>query len=533
MGLSIFIAGVPLLVGRGEVFASTSLLFNPVKLAGLVIWLYICLYSIQYSEFSRLVPKNRKGLANTLTVFAGPVLLLVLLAVKTLKKYSRSNRGFLTLLRQDFARTLDRLRASRVTGARGKSSIMLFDGVGRSLSEIYGASRDKKSGRDTVNLTTQTIFSAITRNASDILIDPRDNATYSIRFRIDGILRTVSHIDADTCSALINSIKAVAGMDIAEKRRPQDGGFTAQTPDGTIAFRCATAGVLNGEKISIRLLNQASATLALKDIGLSKKQLKVLTDAVTRPSGMILVCGPTGSGKTTTVYALLNALDFHSRNVITIEDPIEYVLPHASQIEVNPKADITFAKALRSILRQDPDVIYVGEIRDQETAAIALQASQTGHLVLATMHSSTHASALVRLLDLGVTRLLLSSALTVLVSQRLIRRLCTRCKVPAALSDSQIRHFRKHAIGPERIHTAVGCKYCSKGYKGRVGIFDVMVMDDDLKRAVVDDKLSAVDLKSQAGKKGKSRLKKEGLKKVVAGITSLAEVKRVTSDLDR
>jgi len=249
---------------------------------------------------------------------------------------------------------------------------------------------------------------------------------------------------------------------------------------------------------------------------------------IDKPSGMVLMCGPTGSGKTTTLYAILNEIDRFTRNVITVEDPIEYVLPNASQIEVNPKADITFAKALRSILRQDPDVICVGEIRDEETAGIALRASQTGHLVLATIHSNSNASALVRLLDLGISPLLLSSGLTMIISQRLLRKLCRHCKVAAELNQSQILDFKKRKINYKNIFQAAGCDQCSStGYYGRTAIFDILVLDDSLKAAIANSKLSITELRKDGDQKGRSNLHKLGLQKVVSSITSLEELKRV------
>jgi type II secretory ATPase GspE/PulE/Tfp pilus assembly ATPase PilB-like protein len=317
-------------------------------------------------------------------------------------------------------------------------------------------------------------------------------------------------------------------MDIAEKRRPQDGAFVAKTLDGTTSFRVATAGVLNGEKVSVRVLNQNADMFTLANIGLSEKQSAVIESAIAKPSGMVLMCGPTGSGKTTTMYAMLNKIDLFTRNVITVEDPIEYVLPNASQIEINPKADITFAKSLRSILRQDPDVICVGEVRDEETAATALRASQTGHLVLATVHSDSNASALVRLLDLGVTPLLLSSGLNLVISQRLLRRLCSRCKVPAQLTQSQIHDFHKRGVNYKNIFHAKGCERCrDTGYYGRIAIFDILVLDNQLKTQIANNQLSVVHLKKDGEKKGKSNLRKQGLKKVVSGVTSLEELKRV------
>ncbi len=220
----------------------------------------------------------------------------------------------------------------------------------------------------------------------------------------------------------------------------------AKIPDGSVYFRVASAGVMGGEKLSIRVLNQTAGMLALNEIGLSQQSFKLISQIIHQPSGMVIVCGPTGSGKSTSLYAMLNTIDFYTRNVITIEDPIEYVLTAVSQIEVNPKADITFANTLRSILRQDPDVICVGEIRDGETAGMALQASQTGHLVLATLHASSNMATLVRLMDLGIKPLLLASALSVIVSQRLVRRLCDKCKKPAELSDEKVEYFRRKGM---------------------------------------------------------------------------------------
>ena len=247
---------------------------------------------------------------------------------------------------------------------------------------------------------------------------------------------------------------------------------------------------------------------------------------------MVLLCGPTGSGKTTSLYAMLGDIDFNTRNVITVEDPIEYMLDYASQIEVNVKANITFANALRSILRQDPDVICVGEIRDAETAGMALQSSQTGHLVLATLHSSSNMATLVRLIDLGIKPLLLSSALSVVISQRLVRRLCDDCKRPAKISAQQVTMLQGAGIDPKSVMEAVGCDMCyGTGYCGRTAIVDILKIDANIKAALAEKDLSMGQLKKEGDKAGRSRLRKEGLKKVGLGITTLDEVKRVTSDL--
>ena len=351
---------------------------------------------------------------------------------------------------------------------------------------------------------------------------------YKIRLRVDGVLQTMDQVKAEICKAVINSIKAVSGMDISEKRRPQDGAFIAKKGDINASFRVASAGVLNGEKLSIRILNQQARTFTLADMGLSKKQYSMIQDAIKKPSGMVLMCGPTGSCKTTTMYAMLNEIDRLTRNVITVEDPIEAMLPETSQIEINPKADITFANALRSILRQDPDVICVGEIRDEETAEIALRASQTGHLVLATVHCNSNPAALIRLLDLGISPLLLSSGLSLLVSQRLVRRLCKRCRKPAKLNESLVREFESKKIDYTKMFDANGCRQCNgTGYRGRIAVLDVMPVTDEFKADIADNKAIIDELKSKGSKKSRTNLRKEGLKKVSLGITSLEELKRV------
>jgi len=418
--------------------------------------------------------------------------------------------------------------------AKSKKFIELMDSSGKRFNEVYGSqSKDGESVKKTLDLTERIIYDAVVSRASDILIDPNTARGYTIRFRVDGFLRTMNKVEDDKCVAVINSIKAISGMDIAEKRRPQDGSFMAKTKDANIYFRVATAGVMGGEKITIRVLNQTAGMLRLEEIGITEKNLKLISEAVEQPSGMILICGPTGSGKTTSLYAMLNQIDFYTRNLITVEDPVEYVLAGTSQIEVNVKADITFANTLRSILRQDPDVIVVGEIRDAETAAMAMQASQTGHLVLATLHSSSNLATLVRLLDLGIKPLLLSSALSMVISQRLVRKLCEHCKRPADLTEKQIVEFKSRGIGADQIMTADGCEKCGgTGYYGRSAVMDVMMLDDEIKALLADGRLTHGDLKRKGDSRGRTALKHEGMKKVLKGTTTIEEVKRVTTKLE-
>jgi general secretion pathway protein E len=516
---------------KPEQLPSVSLLFSPIKLGLLIAWFYACLYFVQIIEFSSFVPKQRKAFVNVITLFLGPLLFAVLLLKDTFGHGNAKTVGFAAKLRTLFEKAAGSFTNLSFVGARGKSSIILLDSSGKSLAELYSQKGDKRQVGHTLKLTEKLILDAVDQRASDILIDPKDNITYSVRFRIDGILRQMEELDTQTCVSIVNSIKAVAGMDISEKRRPQDGAFSAARPEGNVSFRVASAGVLNGEKLAIRVLHQETGMLSLMDVGVNEQQYRIIEKAVSRPSGMILICGPTGSGKTTTLYAMLTCIDFFKRNVITVEDPIEYILPNASQIEINEKAGITFAKALRSILRQDPDVICAGEIRDVETAAMALQSSQTGHLVIATLHSNSNISSLVRLLDLNVKPLLLSSALTLIVSQRLVRVLCEKCKSNIVPTPPQAEFFAKSNIDPSLVYVPNGCKFCGQtGYRGRTGIFDVLEMDDVLRTNIANGTLSVVELKNQAQQKGLTSLRKEGMKKVLAGITTIEEVKRVTSD---
>lgn len=515
-------------VGRGTILSAATLPFNPIKLACLIGWVYLCLYFVQRIQFSPLVPKNYKSIANIVTLFVGPLLLFVLMLVNMARSSSEEQPNVLATIKERFQNLLTRIMSSGLIGSADKPKIELVDSSGRSFKEIYGQGDNKRHDSHILNLTERIIADALDGRASDILIDPKGQSSYTIRFRIDGALRVVEQLDANTCQAVINSIKAVSGMDISEKRRPQDGSFAAKLLDGSVSFRVASAGVLEGEKLSIRALNKNAGKITLADVGLSEKQRKVIENELARPSGMILICGPTGSGKTTTLYGMLNSIDFFTRNVITVEDPIECSLPNTSQIEVNPKAGITFASSLRSILRQDPDVICVGEIRDEETAAIALRAAQTGHLVLATIHCESNAAAMIRLMDLGVSSLLLSSGLSAIISQRLIRLLCENCKRPAHLTQAQVLEFRKRNVNYRNILEAVGCDKCGgTGYYGRTAIFDILVLDKDLKALIADGKLSAAQLRKEGDQKGKSNIQKQGLMKVVSGTTSIEELNRV------
>ena len=508
-----------------------QLLFHPVRIAFLILWFYLCMYIVQRFEFSPIVPKKLKASMNVLMLVFGPFVLSVFIAAEAAEKIMQQGLPFIDAVEAAFHRAGQIVNVSHFSGSRSKSSLVLLDSSGKNMFEVFGGGKDN-SDSSAIEHTHLIIANALDELASDILINPVNSDTFSIRYRVDGMLRNVEEIDFRKCAAIVNSIKAVSSMDIAERRRPQDGAFIAKTPDGNVSFRVASAGVLHGEKLSIRILNQAAKHLSIADVGMGERYQQLARETISRQQGMILVCGPTGSGKTTTMQAMLCELDFNSRNVITIEDPIEYILPQASQIEINPKADITFAKALRSVLRQDPDVISVGEIRDGETASVALSASQTGHLVLATLHSSSNAATIVRLMDLGIKPLLISSAIDLIISQRLIRKLCPTCNAAADLTEAQMAIFQQGEVDMSKIMQAKGCEYCNgTGYKGRIGIFDMMIVDEGVKAQILSENFSVSNFKNIGDEHYKTNLKKQALKLAFAGITSLEEVKRVTSNL--
>ena len=500
--------------------------FEVGRLLLLMAWFFAGIYLTQRYGTSQIIPRDAKHLSWIVLLLVGPPYFLILV---TLFVIHTTRSGDVTTTDAIWMALGEKpLRGSGWAVDANTSSMVLLDASGRSLSEVYGGSR---GDAEVLTLTAEIIAQAVGDLASDILIQPTSSTQFSVRFRVDGHLRTVHELNAAESGAVINSIKAISGMDIAERRRPQDGAFVAQTPQGNISFRVATAGVLRGEKISIRVLDQSASTYSLRDIGLTKKNYNTILRQVNKPSGMILVCGPTGSGKSTTLHAMLREVNFDERNVVTIEDPIEYVLPEASQIEVNTKAGITFSKTLRSVLRQDPDVISIGEIRDVETAEIALQASQTGHLVFATLHASSNMTALLRLIDLGIRPFLIAAALNIVVSQRLVRKLCKHCKLPAQLSDRQIKSMVKRKIDPSQVKRAKGCPRCKgTGYRGRIGVFDVLHMTDELRERLSTGELTVKSTGEEEDKQTQSLLHRNATRLVLSGLTTKEEVaKLVTS----
>jgi len=374
------------------------------------------------------------------------------------------------------------------------------------------------------------MMQAIHDRASDIHLEP-DEKNLRVRFRIDGYLFETLTLPKAIHPALTSRIKILAEMDIAETRLPQDGNFNVRMENRGFEIRVSTFPTIYGENVVLRLLDQTSPLLSLEDLGFSEEMLQQFRQLLRRTNGIILVTGPTGSGKTTTLYACLNLINSTEKNIITIEDPVEYRLPLIRQTQVNPKAGITFATGLRSILRQDPDVIMVGEIRDLETSEIAIQAALTGHLVLSTLHTNDAPEAITRLMDIGVEPYLISSSLIGVLAQRLVRKICPHCKIPIPLEKEVLKEFEEilpNSSPPTTIFRGKGCKQCKQsGYLGRTGIFELLVVNEKIKR-LISEKASIQMIREVAREElGLKSLREDGLLKVLKGITTINEVDRV------
>jgi general secretion pathway protein E len=391
---------------------------------------------------------------------------------------------------------------------------------------------DRNDGAPIIRMINAMLTEAIKEGASDIHIEPFEHQL-AIRFRIDGVLRPILSPRKQLAPLLISRIKVMAKLDIAEKRLPQDGRISLRVGGRTIDVRVSTLPSSHGERVVMRLLDKSAVKLDLACLGLNAALQESMGKLIRSPHGIILVTGPTGSGKSTTLYAALSLINDNQRNIMTVEDPIEYELEGIGQTQVNPKVDMTFARGLRAILRQDPDVVMIGEIRDSETAQIAVQASLTGHLVLSTLHTNSAVGTLGRLRDMGVEPFLLASSLIGVLSQRLVRKLCLHCKEPVTLTEKelQISGVALEAFpAPWVVYRGRGCEECNfSGYRGRTGIHELMVVDESLRRAITLDNCSEGELETLLRKTCRS-LRHDGMQKVFDGQTSLEEVIRVTRE---
>ncbi len=389
-------------------------------------------------------------------------------------------------------------------------------------------------GDDTpvVKFVNKVLIDAIKRGASDIHFEPYET-DYRVRLRIDGILKQVAKAPVKLSQRIAARLKVMAQLDIAEKRVPQDGRIKLNlSKTKQVDFRVSTLPTLFGEKVVLRILDGSAAKLGIDKLGYEKDQQKLFEDAIHKPYGMVLVTGPTGSGKTVSLYTALGILNDEVRNISTVEDPVEIRLPGVNQVQQNTKRGMTFAAALRSFLRQDPDIIMVGEIRDLETAEIAIKAAQTGHMVLSTLHTNDAPQTIARLMNMGIAPYNITSSVTLVIAQRLARRLCPKCKRPEELPHHALiaEGFSEEEISAGfTLYNAVGCEECTEGYKGRTGIYQVMPMSDEIASIVLEGG-NALQIAEAAQKAGVRDLRQSALMKVRNGVTSLAEINRVTKD---
>jgi len=433
-------------------------------------------------------------------------------------------------LETDINRTLE----ARVSGGDDEDDGEFSDRFsGQSDDEFIEHLKDLASEAPVIRLVNQIIHRAVDMSASDIHIEPFDDGL-QLRYRVDGVLQDQPDPPAaNLAPAIASRIKLLSGMNIAERRLPQDGRIMTRVKGHELDLRVSTIPTVHGESIVMRVLDRESIRLSLPDMGFSADTLTRYQTLLARPHGVLLVTGPTGSGKTTTLYASLASLDSERLKIITVEDPVEYQLEGVNQIQVQAQIELTFARALRSILRQDPDIIMIGEMRDTETAQIGVQSALTGHLVLSTLHTNTAAGAITRLEDMGVERYLITSSVNGVLAQRLVRTLCSSCKEEVPLSEVTIRQHNLARFLPEgqkTIYQASGCSACGQtGYIGRTAIHELFLLDDVMHKVIMDG-ADATTLHAAARRQGMITLYEDGLRKVVQGETSVEEVLRVTQD---
>ncbi len=444
--------------------------------------------------------------------------------------------------------------ARLITGLRIKPYLITENEFEQALNKIYnlkaraeqvisalGGSETRESvipiipetageDRSIVGLVNSILSDAISQNASDVHLDPSQFST-RVRYRIDGIMYNSINIPKEISDSVISRIKVSAGMDIAERRRPQDGHFSAQYRNEFYDFRVSSIGAKYGEKLTIRILSRQKMLMPMERLGMLEDQYEVFSRLIKRPYGIILVTGPTGSGKTTTLYSALSTINTGTETIITLEDPVEYDIPGITQIQINEEAGITFAVGLRSILRLDPNIIMVGEIRDLDTAKTAVQASLTGHLVFASIHTNDAASTPIRLLNLGLEPYLIASSLIGVVAQRLVRIICPNCKESYIPNENEKETIKTELnFEVDKLYRGRGCTLCNfTGFRGRTGIFEILEIDKTL-RKLIQQSASYDEIKEYAERSGMTTMRKAGLQKVISGITTLREVERVVAE---
>jgi general secretion pathway protein E len=443
-----------------------------------------------------------------------------------IKRFANRSTTVRMVTEEEFEALLGRTYARDSSAARQMVEDMGDDMDLASLADSVPETEDLLEQEDDapiIRLINALLAEAIRENASDVHIETFERDLV-VRFRVDGVMREVVRPKRQLAPLLVSRIKVMARLDIAEKRIPQDGRISLRIGGREVDVRVSTLPSSNGERVVMRLLDKQAGRLRLENLGMDAKTLDRLRDIVHKPHGIFLVTGPTGSGKTTTLYSSLAELSTATINILTVEDPIEYNLPGIGQTQVNTKADMTFARGLRAILRQDPDVVMVGEIRDLETAEVAVQASLTGHLVMSTLHTNTAVGAVTRLVDMGVEPFLLSSSLIGVLAQRLVRVLCPDCKTFRAANSSELQFLR---VGNARVFEPGGCDQCQHtGYRGRTGIYELISIDDTL-RQLIHDRASEHEMAGYARRRSPG-IREDGREKILAGVTTVQEVLRVT-----
>ncbi len=405
-----------------------------------------------------------------------------------------------------------------------------IDKEGEEKEESFFENLLEGSDSPVIQLLNSIFLKAVRTNVSDIHFEPFAD-TVSVRFRLDGVLHEVQTLPKSAYPQVVSRIKVISKLNVAEKRLPQDGRIRVKIGNKELDMRVSTLPTVFGERIVIRLLDKSNKILTLEELGFSPEDREKYERIIKKPHGLVLITGPTGSGKSTTLYASLLKLKSPRKNIITIEDPVEYQIQGISQIQVNPQINLTFANGLRSILRQDPDIIMVGEIRDLETAEIAIHASMTGHLVLSTLHTNDAPSAVARLVDMGVEPFLIASSLEGVIAQRLVRRICENCKEEREISDVEkeeiLKYYPSKDIKNSYLYYGKGCEEClGTGYRGRIAIYEIMEVDEEI-RGLISKNVETADLRKKAMEKGMKTLVQDGIEKVLKGITTIEEVLQV------
>jgi general secretion pathway protein E len=442
-------------------------------------------------------------------------------------------------IRDIATRTGKRIQISLAAQSEITNAINMFYRAGSEIEQKLGQMTSPSAGREqsASELTAETpvaqsldliLKQAVIDRASDVHLEPQETR-FRIRYRIDGMLHDLFSLPMSVHGAMLSRIKILAEMNVAEQRRSQDGQFSIKVGSKDIDIRAATMATAYGERAALRILDKSATPLSLEEIGFLPEQMERYLKVLSSSFGVILVGGPTGSGKTTTLYASLNQFDKNTQNIITIEDPIEYRIRDINQTQINPKAGITFASGLRTILRHDPDIVLVGEVRDKDTASIATQAALTGRLVLATIHANDAISVLFRLIDLGIEPYLISPTLVGALAQRMARRICPYCKTPAEVTSAEAAaYFKEMGKKPENQYHGTGCNMCAQtGYRGRIALIEMMVMSETLRRLVLTG-AGADEIKNTALKEGMITMLRDGMVKAMAGITTISEVMRIT-----